>query len=127
MRLVRFPEIVLLLSTVAAGACGGPTEVVCTSEVVPAIRATALDASSKANITSGAYLVVTQGTYKDSVGPGLSVLAAAPERSGVFNVRVGHAGYFPFTRTNVVVAADECHPITVNVQALLNSGGGGPN
>lgn len=113
-----------------AGACNSPTDgegVNCTDISVPGIRGTARDANTNADITAGAYLVATEGTYKDSVGPGASILAAAHERAGTYTVRVGHPGYFPRTRTNVVVRADECHVITVTVQENLVPAPGGPN
>ncbi|MGI8617925.1 MAG: hypothetical protein ACR2L6_02405 [Gemmatimonadaceae bacterium] len=115
--------------TVAVAACGGDPVgmVACTDNIVPGIRATALNASSNADITSGAYLVATEGTYRDSVGPGLSVLSAAAERTGIYTVRIGHPGYFAFIRNNVVVAKDECHVIPVVLQVKLIAGGGGPN
>lgn len=122
--------VALLVVTVAAAACGGSDPVgtvACTDNIVPGIRATALNAATNADITSGAYLVVTEGTYRDSVGPGLSVLAAAAERTGIYSVRIGHPGYFAFTRLNVVVTKDECHVIPVVLQAKLTAGGGGPN
>lgn len=134
MRLLNFPK---LRRTVRAGiaavpllvgACGdGPTDVVCTTNIVHGIRGTARDASTNADITAGAYLVATEGTYKDSVSATGGALLAASERAGTYTVRIGRPGYFAFTRNNVVVGRDECHVIPVAIQANLNPAAGGPN
>ncbi|MGI8617926.1 MAG: hypothetical protein ACR2L6_02410, partial [Gemmatimonadaceae bacterium] len=67
-----------------------------------------------------AYLVATEGSYKDSVGVNAGgQLVAAGERAGRYTVTVGHAGYVPFTQSPVVVNEDQCHVIPVTVQARL--------
>lgn len=111
-------------------ACGkGPTDdgVACTDILVYGIRGTALDANTKADITAGAYLVATEGTFKDSVSGSGGVLRAAAERPGVYTVRIGHRGYFANIRNNVVVRSDGCHVIPVTVQENLLPAPGDPN
>ena len=98
----------------------GPTGTACTDEIVMGIRGTAVDAETNANITAGAFLIASAGTYKDSVGVNANgQLAAAAEQPGTFTVTIGHPGYFSFVRNNVVVAHDGCHVIPVTLQAPL--------
>lgn len=113
-----------------AGACNkGPTDggVACTDILIYGIRGTARNASTNADITAGAYLVATDGTYKDSVSATGGVLLAAGERAGIYTVRIGHPGYFARIRNNVVVREDECHVIPVSVQENLLPSSGDPN
>ncbi len=98
----------------------------CTDILVPGIRGTARDANTNADITAGAYLVATEGTFKDSVSATGGVLLAANERPGTYTVRIGHPGYFANTRNNVVVRKDECHVIPVTIQERLVPAPGGP-
>ena len=92
----------------------------CTLDFRYGISATARDAATNADITSGAYMVVTEGSYRDSVSanPG-GRLAAAGERAGRYSVSIGHPGYASFFQTNVVVNRDECHVIPVQLEARL--------
>lgn len=121
---------VLVAVPLFAWACGnGPTDGGgnCTDVLIYGIRGTARDASTNADITAGAYLVATDGTYKDSVSATGGVLLAAGERAGIYTVRIGHPGYFARVRNNVVVRKDECHVIPVSVQESLLPSSGGPN
>lgn len=103
-------------------ACNDPTAPVCTDEFVFGILGTARDAETNANITSGAFLIASAGTYKDSVGVNANgELAAAGEQPGTFTVTIGHPGYFSFVQNNVVVAHDGCHVIPVVLAATLRS------
>lgn len=93
---------------------------VCTADFRFGINATALDATTNANITSGAYMVVSGGSYRDSVSANPSgQLAAAGERAGTYTVTIGHPGYVSFTQSNVRVNRDECHVIPVKLEARL--------
>lgn len=84
-------------------------------------------ANTNADITGGAYMVATEGTFKDSVSATGGVLLAAAEREGIYTVRIGHPGYFAKTRNSVVVRKDECHVIPVSVQESLLPSSGNPN
>ncbi len=121
----------VFVTPLALGACGNIIGVACTTNFVYGINATAVDGLTNASLTSGAYLVATEGSYKDSVGVNAGgQLVAAGERAGRYTVTVGHAGYVPFTQSPVVVNEDQCHPIPVTVQARLfraPNPGGGPN
>ena len=102
------------------GACNDSTGPVCTDVVLHGILGTATNAETNANITAGAFLVATAGTYKDSVGVNANgQLAAAAEQPGTFTVTIGHPGYFSFVRNNVVVGHDGCHVIPVNLDVEL--------
>lgn len=114
--------LVVILAPWMAGACGNIVNggYACTTDFRYGINATALDATTNANITSGAFLIVREGSYRDSVSanPG-GQLAAAGERAGTYTVTIGHPGYASFTQTNVVVNPDECHVIPVKLEAKL--------
>lgn len=92
----------------------------CTADFRYGITATAVDAGTGADVTAGAYMIVTEGSYRDSVTahPG-GELAAAGERAGRYTVTIGHPDYASFTQTNVVVNRDECHVIPVRLEARL--------
>lgn len=89
-------------------------------QFVYGISATVTDATTGANITAGSHLVAREGKYVDSVsaGPG-SFLAAAGERAGTYDVRIGRPGHSSFSRTGVVVTRNECHVNPVLLEARL--------
>lgn len=51
-------------------------------------------------------------------GPG-SFLAAAGERAGTYDVKIGRPGYSSFSRSGVVVTRNECHVNPVLLEARL--------
>lgn len=121
---LRSPRVALAVIA-APWIAGGCSSVVnggyaCTADFRFGISATALDATTNADITFGAYLVAREGSYRDSVSanPG-GQLAAAGERAGTYTVTIGHPGYASFTQSNVVVNRDECHVIPVRLEARL--------
>lgn len=114
--------VAVLAMPLALSACNDATGVACTRELVFGIRATAVDAETNADITAGAFLVASAGTYKDSVGVSAGgQLAAVAEQPGTFTVTIGHPGYFSFVRNNVVVGHDGCHVVPVTLRASLTS------
>lgn len=114
--------VALVAVPLVLGGCNDSTGPVCTDELVFGILGTAVDAETNANITSGAFLIASAGTYRDSVGVNANgQLAAAAEQPGTFMITIGHPGYFSFVRNNVVVAHDGCHVIPVTLQATLTS------
>lgn len=111
----------LLTVPFIVGACNDPVDsAACTRELVHGIVATATDAETNADITGGAFLLASAGTYRDSVGATGGQLRAASEQPGTFSVTIGHPGYFSFVRNNVVVGHDGCHVIPVTLQAPLS-------
>lgn len=118
----------VVLVPLATLACSDPTAGVdCPSIPSYAIHATARNASTGADITAGAYLVITEGSYKDSVSASGGQLRAGENRAGTYTVKVGHPGFFSFSRPNVVARRDECNVVPVTVQASLNPAPGDPN
>ena len=51
--------------------------------------------------------------------PDSLALSAAHERPGTYTVTVSKPGYRDFTQSNIVVGADVCHVITVQITARL--------
>lgn len=113
---------VIAAAAALASGCQSPFNggIGCTAEFVYGISATVTDAATGADITPGSYLVVREGAYVDSVaaGPG-SFLAAAGERAGTYDVKIGRPGYSTFTRTGVRVTRNECHVNPVRLEARL--------
>jgi hypothetical protein len=77
-------------------------------------------------ITSGARLIVREGTFVDTVQapanrPDVDSLGvpAAGERPGVYTLTVQKPGYRDWTKSGVRVTADECHVHLVRVTARL--------
>ena len=102
--------------------CGSvydPGGYACTTQFVYGIRATAKNAQTGADITSGSYIKITEGSYTDSVPSQGSLLLTAGERAGTYTVTIGRAGYSAFTASNVKVDKDQCHVIPVVLEALL--------
>ena len=127
MRLPNCRNVARASVIAAAGAlasgCQSPFNgggIACTTEFVYGISAKVTDAATGADITPGSYLVVREGAYVDSVaaGPG-SFLAAAGERAGTYDVKIGRPGYSTFTRTGVRVTRNECHVNPVLLEARL--------
>lgn len=132
MRLRRFHKAARRLSAIVSisllvGACqpqlqnGGGTA--CTMQFVYGISATVTDAATGANITSGSYLVVREGSYVDSASAMGEFLAAAGERAGTYSVTVGRPGYSTFHRSGVVVTRDECHVHPLLLEARIRRAG----
>ena len=124
-------KISCLAAAALLSACGGGSDstVACTTQVVAGLRIQVLDRTSGSPISCGASATVTAPGYSRTVdnpaGPTCSnatVLTAADERTGTYAITVTKSGYLPFSTSNVVVTADECHVRTVDVEARLTPG-----
>ena len=121
MRRVLTLSALLLLP--AMGACsadlGGP--LVCTEEYRAGITVEVTDSATGLPAADGATLTVTEGAYTESWTDafGGSTLAGAWERAGTYDVAVAKDGYHTWIRTGVFVDADECHVISVALDAAL--------
>lgn len=110
---------------IGAVACSGSTSPVCTDEFRAGLAVYVKDSVTRAGVASGASLVVSEGSYKDSVA-GLNSpdqdnfpLFAAGERSGTYQVTVLKPGYATWLQSNVRVTSNVCHVNTVTLTALL--------
>lgn len=114
---------VLALSACDIVESGGP---ICTGQFVSGLQVSVQDSVTGAPVASGATLTTADGSYRDTVSvpahrPDLDghVLLAAGERPGTYDVTVSKTGYLDWQRSNVVVTADECHVIPVEITARL--------
>jgi len=99
---------------------------VCTQEFRPGLAVYVNDSVTNTPAASGASLVTRDGAYKDSVAfpagqpdRDPQPLYSAGERPGTYQVTVTKPGNLPWTKTNVVVTANECHVNTVTLTARL--------
>lgn len=126
--MASYPNPILFL-VVTLGACVGGD--ICTASVEPSIVITIRDAVSQVPLAAAA-----QGTaeQRGGIGKGGITLPLLPsgfmdgvmvsrrageELSGVFTVRVEHAGYLPWERNGVQVPDLGCHVGTVLLTADL--------
>jgi len=107
--------------------CGGDSAdqgVACTLELRPGIAIEVLDAAGAA-ASCGAQAVITASGYSETArNPSVPCddtlrLSGAFERAGTYNVTVSKPGFQPVVFSNVVVTADVCHVVTVNLTAQL--------
>ena len=116
----------LTLALIATAACRNPheTNFACTDEARPAIVITVLDSASGMAAGKDARIVAKAGTFVDSV-PGMwtassdGPFALAHEHAGTYTLTVSKTGFLDWTRSGIVVTADQCHVKTVQVTAKL--------
>ena len=103
-------------------ACGGTTDpIACTEQFVFGLTVEVVDSLSGAPRAEGATLTLRDGVYVESTTEsfdGLS-MSGAGERPGTYVVTLARAGYHTWSRTGVVISADECHVIPVSMRAEL--------
>lgn len=113
---------------VAAVACRAPADpgFACTTEARAGINVTVVDSlTGKAESFTGLWLRARDGSYVDSTtmafpdAMGQMRMAAAYERKGTYAVTVHADGYRDWSKLNVVVTADRCHVIPVQLTARL--------
>jgi len=96
---------------------------VCVNDTVSAVRVWAKDLKTGQSVTPGARLTIrSTGFTKTSVGPAnlpQAPLEAAVLKAGVFDLLVQQTGYRDWEQKNVAVRFDDCHPIIVELTALL--------
>lgn len=108
----------VLLGLVLAG-CDDNLGLVCTTEAVYGINLNVRD-DVGAPAAQGALGVAIEGTFADTMDVFSDVdMAGAIERAGTYDITVSKPGFSDWTRTNVVVTADECHVIPVQFDVTL--------
>lgn len=121
---MRIRGSLLTAALLVAGACyegDGAGPIGCTDIFVYGLWVEVRDAVSGQPAATGARLTVREGEYLEVVdtpwnGPSF---AAAGERAGTYALTVEHPSYETWTRSGVVVTADECHVTPVDVRAEL--------
>jgi len=115
--------LALLLPAVA---CRSPEGInyVCTDIAVPGIRVIVVDSVSGAAAGKGSIVVGRAGAYVDSLPAIWTASSDGPyplahEHPGTFTVTVKRSPYRDWSRTGIVVTADQCHVRTVDVTARL--------
>ncbi len=107
-----------------ASACDtAEPDIVCTLEARPGIIIEARDAVTGEGV-AGAVGILTDGDYletmfipeEDDVSPRL---VGAYERAGTYDVIVAKEGYTTWRMRSVKVERDECHVMTVHLEARL--------
>jgi hypothetical protein len=120
----RIAQIGLLAAT-ASAACrlGGEA---CDTSVPPAIEVVILDAETKAPRADDAVGIVQAGSFVDTLRPnrsdGTQVISRATTQTGpgTYDVFITHAGYEPWSLTDVRVGTGRCgmetHALTAELQ-----------
>jgi hypothetical protein len=104
----------------------GPSDVICTADFRYGMSIYVRDSASGAGLASGSTVIVRDGSFVDSLTtafPGSQAadgpFVSAGERAGNYTVTVRRAGYRTWIQAGIVVKADECHVIPVQVVARL--------
>lgn len=106
-------------------------QVVCTTDVRPAVIVEVRDGASGISVADGARGFVRDGDYSEALvpyaisGESLVSFQAAGERSGTYFIYVERDGYVPWDTTEIRVGEDECHVRTVTIVASLTRLAGG--
>ncbi len=107
---------------------------VCTTEIVPGIVVTVLEAGTGVPLANEATGTVREGGFvgpllpheRTGSDPATTVsLRGADERPGTYEVRVERDGYLPWFQTGVRVTQGRCHVQTVRLRADLTPVNGG--
>ena len=123
MKTRRMRPALPLLVVLAASACGATDPIACTTQAVAGINVTVVDDATGADLADGATLVLSDGAWTESITEAFGgILSGAFEREGTYRVEVTREGYGAWSRTGVVVDADECHVIPVSIEARLTAG-----
>lgn len=96
---------------------------ICTTEARVGIQVSVRDSLSGLPAAGGAVAVIQDQSFIDTLRAipfaDSLMLYGAYERPGVYTVLITKSGYRNWLRTNVVVNKDECHVITVQLDARL--------
>jgi len=110
----------LVVAGVALAACGDdPTGPLCTTEAVFGINLSVRDGAG-APAAAGALGIAIEGSFADTLmifGP--TDMGGALERAGTYDISVSKPGHTTWSANGIVVLADECHVIPVNMDATL--------
>ena len=121
-RITRGVGAIAVLASLAACYEGDPSgPIFCTDQFVYGLTVTVRDQSTTLPRADDATLTLREGAYEEIVTDSWdgTTLSGAGERPGTYSVTVEHAGYQTWTRTGVVITADECHVIPVSLTAEL--------
>lgn len=116
--MTRRPAILALV--IVALACNNTQAPMCTLEARAGINVSVIDAATGAAVPN-ATGTVRDGAYTESLQsfqPGS--LFGAFEREGIYDVTVSAPGYAAWQTEDIVVEADECHVIPVQIIARLS-------
>ena len=123
-------DLIFFLTLFAVAGCNdaGPSARICSAEARVGIQIDVRDAVTRNPAAEGSIATAREGSFIDTlrtqpvVPPqgSLSVYGVY-ERPGVYSVTVTKPGYRDWLRSGVVVNKDECHVITVQLEALLEA------
>ncbi len=119
--------IAFLAALFMVGACDTQEEsVFCTLEARPGLEIQIRDATTGAPAVDGALVLLVDGDYSETLeGPPAGEMSEPPslfgayERAGTYDITIGKTGFKPWLARGIEVEADECHVITVEVDARL--------
>ena len=94
---------------------------ICTREARAGLTVEVVDSVSGASAADGAKVLAVSPAVRDSAigSSASSSVSLAYERAGTYTVTVTRSGYHAWSRSNVVVNADQCHVIPVRLVARL--------
>ena len=123
----RCTALFVALCTAVAGCSDGPS--FCTAESVPGIEVKVLDAETGHPAACGAVAWFVSGSWAEEMDASWGCtepdtlqspwLRGAHERAGNYSVLVLKDGYIPWSRSGIRVFEDECHVLTVRLEARL--------
>ena len=114
-----FPCVGVLTAVLAA--CDSTAPQVCTAEFVYGVQITVRDSVTSQILTDSISGTLVDGTFSEAMIVLGNVLAGAGEREGTYSATVQVPGYAPWSRSGIVVTADECHVRPVELEALVQS------
>ena len=120
---MRLSTSILALGAFVASGCDNTTEpVVCTAIAVSSLNVTVRDAATSQLVCDATVTSVVEGKafeLRRSGSPEACTYSGPEEQAGVFEVRAARPGYEATTAGKVLVRADECHVIPVQVTVEL--------
>ena len=120
--------IVLEVAAFCLTVCSFTTGTVCTAELRTSLSVTVTDAQTGVRLDSGSTVVVVGSRIHDSIVVSAPVPPSFPTAlwfenevpAGTYSVAVHRAGYVDWSRSGVVIKADECHVTSpANLTAAL--------
>ena len=104
------------------GACDSTSSpLVCTAEFVYGVQITAVDSATNQALTEGVSGSLVDGTFTEAMILAGNILLGAGEREGTYTATVEASGYATWNRSDIVVTADPCHVIPVELEAQLQA------
>jgi hypothetical protein len=115
-------SLLSLAPVVACGNAADPDPLICTAIAVSSLNVIVRDAATSARICDAAVTAVLGGAtfeLRRSGSAEACTFAGPEERAGVFEVRVSRSGYASAVVSNVLVGADVCHVVPVQLTVDL--------